>query len=364
MKQSGEIAAAYASGFISAHDAIRVSYYRGYYAQLASGPEGIAGSMIAVGTTFEDGKAMCDLEDFEGRITVAANNSSESITISGDSDAIAEVIVVFEEEGKSVRQLKVNTAYHSHHMILCSDAYVEAITRCNIEILDPENDAPIWYSSVDGGVRVEGDGSLRANYWAENMVKPVLFAQAIECAMEECGRFDTALEVGPHPALKRPVAQINQQLRVEMVPYSGVLHRGKDDFKSFLDCIGFVWCHCGGSAVDFDSFQKAHYSDNSYSVVLKDLPTYAWSHDRDYWTECRGGKVYRTHETSIHEFLGRRTPDGMQNQWRWENVLSVRELPWLSGHALQGVRDHSFHVPRCNADSKCSSKLFCQLLAT
>ncbi|PVH71608.1 hypothetical protein DL98DRAFT_471444 [Cadophora sp. DSE1049] len=333
---SGEIAAAYASGFMSAHDAIRVAYYRGYYAKLASGPEGLAGSMIAVGTTFEDGKAMCELEDFEGRITVAANNSPDSITISGDSDAIAEVIVVFEEEGKSVRQLKVNTAYHSHHMMLCSDAYVEAIQECDIQILDPMEDAPIWYSSVDGGVRVEGGESLKANYWAENMVKPVLFAQAIECAMEECGRFDTALEVGPHPALKRPVAQINQQLRVEMVPYSGVLHRGKDDLKSFLDCIGFIWSHCGGSAVDFDSFQKTHYSDNSYLVVLKDLPTYAWSHDRDYWTECRGGKVYRTHETAIHEFLGRRTPDGMQNQWRWENVLSVRELPWLSGHALQG----------------------------
>ncbi|KAL2071876.1 hypothetical protein VTL71DRAFT_13111 [Oculimacula yallundae] len=333
---SGEIAAAYVAGFISAHDAIRIAYYRGFYAKLASGPDGLTGSMIAVGTSLEDGKAMCELEDFEGRILVAAHNSNESITISGDSDAITEVIAVFEEEGKSVRQLRVSTAYHSHHMLPCSDAYVQAILACNIKILTPKDDGTTWYSSVDGGGRVEGAASLASTYWAENMTNPVLFAQAIECAMEECGRFDAALEIGPHPALKRPVAQINQQLRTEMVPYSGVLHRGKDDLKSFLDCIGFVWSHCGGSAVDFTSFQETHYHDNNYSVLLKDLPTYAWTHERDYWTECRGGKQYRTHATAIHEFLGRRTPDGMHNQWRWENVLSVRELPWLSGHALQG----------------------------
>ncbi|KAH7350679.1 hypothetical protein BKA65DRAFT_243259 [Rhexocercosporidium sp. MPI-PUGE-AT-0058] len=333
---SGEIAAAYVAGFLTARDAIRIAYYRGYYAKLASGPEGLTGAMIAVSTTLEDGKAMCELEDFEGRISVAAHNSPESITISGDSDAIVEVLAVFEEEGKSARQLKVSTAYHSHHMLLCSESYVRAIKGCDIEILDPKDDGPTWYSSVDGGGRVEGGESLKGTYWAENMVNPVLFAQAVECAMEECGRFDAALEIGPHPALKRPVSQINQQLRVEMVPYSGVLNRGKDDLKSFLDSIGFIWSYCGGSAVDFNSFQKAHYTDSNYSVVLKDLPTYSWSHERDYWTECRGGKQYRTHETPIHEFLGRRTPDGMHNHWRWENVLSVRELPWLSGHALQG----------------------------
>jgi hybrid polyketide synthase / nonribosomal peptide synthetase ACE1 len=53
---SGETAAAYAAGFISASDAIRIAYYRGLHVKLASGPEGKGGAMMAVGTSFEDAK--------------------------------------------------------------------------------------------------------------------------------------------------------------------------------------------------------------------------------------------------------------------------------------------------------------------
>ncbi len=293
--------------------------------------------MLAVGTSFEDGKAMCELEDFEGRITVAACNSPESITISGDSDAINEVLIVFEEEGKFVRPLKVSTAYHSHHMLVCSDPYLEAIQNCKIQILEPKDGSPTWYSSVESGARVEGGDSMEANYWAENMINPVLFSQAIECSMEECGGFGAVLEIGPHPALKGPVAQTIQSLRAENLPYYGVLNRGKDDMKSFLDALGSIWSHSGPLAVDFAAFQTTHYNDKSYAAPMKGLPTYSWNHERDYWNESRAGKQNRIHDSPIHEFLGRRTPDGMENQWRWENVLSVRELPWLSGHALQGV---------------------------
>jgi hybrid polyketide synthase/nonribosomal peptide synthetase ACE1 len=294
--------------------------------------------MLAVGTSFEDGKEMCELEDFKGRITVAACNSPNSITISGDSDAIAEAQLVFEEEGKFVRPLKVSTAYHSHHMLLCSDAYIKSIQQCEIQILQPKESSPIWYSSVDGGARVEGGEVLKASYWSENMVKPVLFAQAVECAIEECERFDVALEIGPHPALKGPVDQTVQQLGTETIGYFGVLNRGKDDLKSFLDTLGSVWIHCGSSAVNFSRFQTLHYSDNTYALPLKGIPSYIWNHEREYWNESRAGKQYRTHETAIHEFLGRRTTDGVEDEWRWENVLRTRELSWLSGHALQGVR--------------------------
>jgi hybrid polyketide synthase/nonribosomal peptide synthetase ACE1 len=48
---SGEISAAYAAGFISAKDAIRIAYFRGVHAKLASSPNPNVGrgAMIAVG---------------------------------------------------------------------------------------------------------------------------------------------------------------------------------------------------------------------------------------------------------------------------------------------------------------------------
>ena len=48
---SGEIGAAYAAGFLSAHDAIRIAYFRGFHAKLASSPNPLAprGAMMAIG---------------------------------------------------------------------------------------------------------------------------------------------------------------------------------------------------------------------------------------------------------------------------------------------------------------------------
>jgi hybrid polyketide synthase/nonribosomal peptide synthetase ACE1 len=71
---SGEIGAAYAAGFLSAKDAIRIAYYRGVYAMLAQSPNGAKGAMVAVGTSYEDALEFCELEDFEGRVQVAACN--------------------------------------------------------------------------------------------------------------------------------------------------------------------------------------------------------------------------------------------------------------------------------------------------
>lgn len=333
---SGEIAAAYAAGFISASDAVRIAYYRGLHAKLASGAEGQRGAMIAVGTSFEDAKEFCKLEDFEGRLAVAASNSSSSVTISGDADAIEQARVVFDEEQKFARILKVDTAYHSHHMLLCSDSYTESLRACNFKVLTPAEDGPIWFSSVRRGSRMEIGDDLKALYWVDNMTHCVLFSQALESALEDSSFFDIALEVGPHPALKGPVTQTIQEVNGKSIPYSGTLNRGKHDVESFSDALGFVWTSLGNSAVDFGRLEKTFNNDLAPVSVLKDLPTYSWNHDRLFWTESRSAKLFRTQEGFSHELLGVRAPDGTDEEWRWQNVLKPKEVPWLSGHALQG----------------------------
>ena len=52
---SGEIAAAYAAGYITARDAICIAYYRGLHCKRAASPNGnIKGGMLAAGTSMED----------------------------------------------------------------------------------------------------------------------------------------------------------------------------------------------------------------------------------------------------------------------------------------------------------------------
>lgn len=74
---SGEIAAAYSAGFISAHDAIRIAYFRGVFSELACGSSNEPGAMLAVGLSMEDAKTFCCLPDFKGRIQVVREHNGK-----------------------------------------------------------------------------------------------------------------------------------------------------------------------------------------------------------------------------------------------------------------------------------------------
>jgi hybrid polyketide synthase/nonribosomal peptide synthetase ACE1 len=198
---SGEIAAAYAAGFISDHDAIRIAYYRGLNAKQAS-LHGCKGAMLAVGTSLEDAQQLCELPEYKSRLCVAAHNSSASITLSGDVDAIEQAKSTFKEKNTFVRQLMVDTAYHSHHMLPFGDAYIESLRGAKINVNTERKSKCVWYSSVVPGKVMEPTEDLRDTYWRDNLVKPVMFAEAVTEAAKT--NITMGIEIGPHPALKAP----------------------------------------------------------------------------------------------------------------------------------------------------------------
>jgi hybrid polyketide synthase/nonribosomal peptide synthetase ACE1 len=81
---SGEIVAAYAAGYLSSTNALRIAYYRGFHAKLSGGPNGEKGAMMAVGSSFSEAQEFIKANGMQSRIAVAANNSSASVTLSGD----------------------------------------------------------------------------------------------------------------------------------------------------------------------------------------------------------------------------------------------------------------------------------------
>lgn len=333
---SGEIAAAYAAGFLTARDAIRIAFYRGFYAKLAAGPSGEKGAMMAVGTSFEDASELCQLEEFEGRICVAAHNSPTSITLSGDADAIEQAQGILEEEEKFARVLKVDTAYHSAHMQRCSKAYLLALKQCSIQISQPAADAPQWFSSVHGGKVMDTLESLDGQYWVDNMVQPVLFSPAVQaCVTAVAPAINCALELGPHPALQGPAKDSILAAVERDIPYSGTLKRGSGDMEAFTSALGFIWSFFGPAAADLGAFQQACYP-TSQPKRVHNLPNYPWNHDRAFWAESRMSKLANTAPGACHDLLGLQTADGTAEEWRWRNVLKINELKWLSGHSLQG----------------------------
>ncbi|KAI1772860.1 putative polyketide synthase [Hypoxylon cercidicola] len=333
---SGEIAAAYAAGFLTARDAIRIAYYRGFYAKLAAGPSGEKGTMMAVGTSSEDANELCQLDEFAGRICVAAHNSPVSITLSGDINAIGQAQGVLEEEEKFARILKIDTAYHSVHMQRCSKAYLTALKECGIQISQPSANAPQWFSSVHGGKVMDTTEGFDGQYWVDNMIKPVLFSPAVQiCVTSVAQTINCALEVGPHPALRGPAKDSILAAVGRDLPYSGMLKRGTNDMEAFNSALGFLWSYFGPAAADLGKFQKACYPSIRPKRV-HDLPTYPWNHEKSFWAESRLSKVFNSAPGGFHDLLGLQTADGTAEEWRWRNILKINELKWLSGHSLQG----------------------------
>ncbi|KAL8678456.1 MAG: hypothetical protein Q9186_005194 [Xanthomendoza sp. 1 TL-2023] len=332
---SGEIGAAYAAGFISAQDAIRIAYYRGVHSKLAVGRDGVKGAMMAVSTSKEDAQELCEMPDFEGRMTVAAINSAASITLSGDEDAIIEAKIIFDDEKKKATILKVDKAYHSPHMNLCSDAYLESMKGCHLKVQNTEDSTCIWYSSVSGEAFYKPFAGLAGLYWNDNLVRPVQFMRALTKALEQNPFIETVIEVGPHPALKGPAIQTIQDVLQKNLPYTGLLRRGINSIDAMAEGAGFLWTHLGERSLNLVAFNEYLVGDQ-HGKLLKGLPTYQWDHDREYWQESRVSRVLRTRKDPVHDLLGSRCPDGSAVQMSWRNLLRMAEIPWLRDHALQG----------------------------
>ncbi|KAK7698706.1 putative Hybrid PKS-NRPS biosynthetic cluster [Diaporthe eres] len=332
---SGEIAAAYAAGLISADDAICVAYYRGFHGKLAGATNGQPGAMLAAGTSAEDAAEI--VEAFEGRAKIACYNSSSSVTLSGDEDALQEIKVVLDDESKFARMLKVEKAYHSHHMLPCAEAYRNSVKALNISVAQP-NSKCTWISSVSGqDISTGGQlDRLRDGYWVDNLTSPVLFMQALKRACEaHGGAYDMAVEVGPHPALQGPALQTIKEATGQAIPYTGLLKRGAADLTSLADGLGQAWVHLGrGSSLNLQEFDQ-FVSSGAPSKLVKGLPTYAWDHDADYWHDSRYAKAYFSRSKN-HELLGHLAPDCNPDQeLRWRQILIPKEFPWINGHKLQ-----------------------------
>ena len=193
------------------------------FANLASHP----GAMLAAGLSMDEAKVLCAQEQFSGRVVVAAFNSPQSVTLSGDADAVKEVEAILNAQGKFARLLNVDIAYHSHHMSPCSSAYIRALKE--VKVQPGAEPFATWYSSVYPGEEMNSSHmtALTNVYWNDNILNAVLFYQSLTAATTNSS-FDIVVEVGPHPALKGAVTQTISEISGANpeIPYVGLLKRG------------------------------------------------------------------------------------------------------------------------------------------
>ncbi|KAK8062454.1 hypothetical protein PG997_014551 [Apiospora hydei] len=319
---SGEMAAAYAAGLLSAQDAIIAAYYRGLVAKDVS----TDGAMIAVGL----GGAAVEpyLADGEGKVVIACYNSPALVTLSGDADSLARVKAKLDADGVFTRSVKTNgKAYHSHHMASVSAKY-EGLFRdakAGYQATMPLATTARMVSSVTNTLLLMGT-VLDETYWSANLRSPVLFDQAVQQIMttDQFSEVDLFIEIGPHSALAGPIKQIKTQLKADKIEYLPTLLRGDVCASRLLKVAGELFLR--GFPLDMDKVAGAYASDvtttgkPSKGSTIVDLPP----------QEQRLPKFPR------HDLLGQLVIGGSLAEPTWRNVLRVRDLPWLKDHHLGG----------------------------
>ncbi|WP_247708006.1 type I polyketide synthase [Streptomyces sp. RT42] len=311
----GEIAAAVVAGALSLRDGARVVALRSRALRALSG----LGGMVSVARGVREVRDL--LADFDGRIGVAAVNGPSSVIVSGDADALDELLDRCERTGVRARRVAVDYASHSAH--------VERIEEELAELLAPvvgRTCAVPFYSTVSGAVIDTAE--LDGGYWYRNLRGTVEFEAATRALLAD--GFHVFVEVSAHPVVATGVQETIEDAGAS-AGVVGTLRRDEGGLERFTLSLGQAWAL--GADVDWDTYYEG---TRPHRV---DLPTYPFQRQH-YWPRFAdlGGDVTSAGlDSPDHPMLGASVElaggDGLVATARW----SLRTHPWLADHAVSGT---------------------------
>lgn len=338
---SGEIAAAYTAGHLTASQAILVAYLRGW----AVGELKSKGVMMAAGLSPETAKQLIESKGLERQVRVACVNSPESVTLSGTSEGIEALRVHLQADNKFARKLETGgRAYHSHMMEEIGQLYEDLLAPFfkedsydSADAAAVEAEQPKMYSSV--GHSAESLGFVDRHtympaYWRKNLEQPVQFSGALSNLVAANKKSIHLVEIGPHAALKGPIKQIRTSLKLSetALPYSASLVRHQDADICIKTLAGTLFTH-GHPTIKWDAVNAL---PESGLRVLHTLAPYPWDYSGGIlWSEPRVSYEMRNRKYIRHELLGTVALTGNDIDFTWRNILRLSEVPWLKDHKVE-----------------------------
>jgi acyl transferase domain-containing protein/thioesterase domain-containing protein len=256
----GEIAAAHIAGALTLEDAAHLVVRR---SRVLTGIVG-TGQMasIALGEQEVAGR----LERFGERIVVAAANGPSSTIVSGETEAVHELVDQIVEEG--VRARAVAGALGAGHSPRIEPLREQLLQACPKSA--PRSSQIAFYSTVTAEP-LDG-AALDPQYWYRNMRERVQFQRTIQRLLDD--GFRMFVEVSPHPILSLSIADTIDRLDSARGTAHVVssLRRGDGGPRRFLASLGEAWAH--GAEVDWEALFAG--------ATKVALPTYAFQRVR-YW---------------------------------------------------------------------------------
>lgn len=313
---SGEIAAAYAAGALTIEEAMNVAFHRGAVSTL----QAKRGAMAAVGLSWEEAK-----KHLIPGVVIACDNSHKGVTISGDADKLELVMADIKNSYPDIltSMLKVDRAYHSHHMMEVGKEYYRTMASSGVVGKTPQ--VPL-FSTVTGELWT--NGQLGPKYWQDNLELPVRFKTAVCSLLKYAAiKHPLFLEVGPHPSLTGPVRQIlthESKTGPTIVP---TIKRRQNGIEDFLSAVGKLYTlHVD---VDFNALMPIGSGSSAPG-----LPCYPWDHQKIHWYESRVSKEWRHQKYPYHDLLGRKVLESTDLEPVWRNILHLDNVSWVSDHKI------------------------------
>ncbi|MFF4646824.1 type I polyketide synthase [Streptomyces sp. NPDC001389] len=192
----GEPAAAAATGALSLADAAAVICRRSALLQRTTGQN----AMMAVELLHERAEAL--VADEPG-VCVAAENAPTSTILAGDRAGLRRIARRLEQQGVFHRLVRTNVASHCPAMDPLRDDLLDLLAH-----VTPRRARTAMHSTVRTAYL---DGTeLDAGYWADNLRRPVHFADSVRHLAKEAEH--VFVEISPHPLLSPAVEETLQEL--------------------------------------------------------------------------------------------------------------------------------------------------------
>jgi natural product biosynthesis luciferase-like monooxygenase protein/amino acid adenylation domain-containing protein len=213
----------------------------------------------------DEGRVADALAPYHGRVAVAAVNGPSNTVVSGEREAVREVLRQLEADGVTTRALNVSHAFHSPLMEPVMGDFERALQRVEFR--------PLRVPLVSGltGAALEAGARTGADFWVSHARAPVRFDAAMRTLAERgCELF---VEVGPDAQL---LNMGRRSLPVAKGNWLPSLRRGQSDWRVILDSLATL--SALGAEIDWKGF------DRDYPRRRVSLPTYPFER-KSYWLQ-------------------------------------------------------------------------------
>jgi acyl transferase domain-containing protein/acyl carrier protein len=315
----GEIAAACVAGGLSLEDAARVVALRSRALRSLAGKGGMAS--VALEPTEVEKR----LGRWGSRIVIAAVNGHASVVVSGEPQALGELIEGCAAEGLRAKRIPVDYAAHSAAVEEVRD---ELLRGCS-GIAPRRGDIP-FHSTVTGGLL--DTTQLDSEYWYRNLRETVRFEPVVAALLADGQR--TFVELAPHPVLSVGVQEVIDRAleNPEEAVVVNSLRRDEGGPQRFLRSVAELWIQ--GGQVDWSAPLER------FGARTTRLPTYAFQRER-YWfsgSSSSVGDMAATGQSAAnHPLLGAAVALADDRGWLFTGRLALDSHPWLADHAVRGT---------------------------